>query len=353
MPQVLVPKTGVLLVNVGSPKQPTAWQVAKYLFYFLNDYRILRLPRVLRFLLVTLVIVPFRSFASAKKYRSIWTKDGSPLVSHSLRCKKLLQDKLGEEFDVQIVLAYNPDHTATKALNQLFKHPVKKLLVVPLFPQSASATTSSAILHVYNSLQKYWLQVPTTSLTSFYSNPFFIDAWANLIKKTLENQSIEFILFSYHGLPVDHVRNNVPLRHESKPACGQAPDCCLQIGPSNSGCYRAQCIATTRLIVERLALLGVQIPHVSSFQSRLGRGEWLQPYSQNTLIQIHQKGLRRLAVVCPSFVADCLETLEEVGIEMRETWMEMGGESFVLVPSLNTNEAWIDGLKILVEQNAG
>jgi protoporphyrin/coproporphyrin ferrochelatase len=322
-------KTGVLLINTGSPDAPTPKAVGKYLKEFLSDPRVIDIPALWRWLLVWL-IVPRRSHTSAKAYAKIWTT-GSPLIAHSRAVEQKVAALLGSKYIVKIGMRYGQPSIA-QALEEL--QTVKELIVLPLFPQYASAATGSAVEEVYKHLNQLWNIPPVKVLGAFYDNADFITA----VSDNLRNAApYDFVLFSYHGLPERHVKKSETL-HCNR----QLP--CPSIGPQNAFCYRAQCFATTQRIAKTLQLNHYQV----AFQSRLGRTPWIKPYTDKVLPELYQQGFRRLAVVCPSFVADCLETLEEVGMRLQTQWLQLGGESLKLVPCVNDHPQWIQGIVSMV-----
>lgn len=326
-------KTGILLINLGTPDHCDRKSVYRYLTEFLNDPRVIDLPAIFRWILVNVLIVPFRSGKAAKAYKQIWTEAGSPLLVHSKALQIALQHKLGAQYQVALGMRYgNPSiESALATLENC--HTIH---VIPLFPQYSSAATGSAIEKTLNLISKQW-NIPALHVwRDFYDHPAFVLASADLIKQTMSKHAVDVVLFSYHGLPE---------RHISKSACLAACDheqACPAIEFKNQYCYRAQCYATTRAIAAAVGLTEQQ--YRVAFQSRLGRTPWIKPYTDLMLPELIQQGVKNIAVVCPSFVADCLETLEEVNIRLREQWRLLGGESFHYVPCPNDHPVWVDGL---------
>ncbi len=313
-------KTGVLLLNLGTPNQPTAKEVGKYLKQFLTDPRVIELPGILRKILVNYIIVPRRAKQSAEAYSSIWYKNGSPLLVNSINLQNMLQNKLGDDYLCMLGMRYgNP--SIDVAMDNLFANNIDKLIIIPLFPQYASATNGSAIEYVLSILRKKRVILPFNVISDFYQDATYIQALAESIKPYLQ-ENYDRILFSYHGLPA------------------------RQIKGLGKHCYREKCFTTSTLTAEYLGLSAEQWE--ISFQSRLGKLEWIKPYTDDMLIKLAKDNVRRLLVVCPSFVADCLETLEEIGIRASEQWLELGGEQLHLVPCLNDSKYLIASLANMI-----
>jgi ferrochelatase len=324
---------GVLLVNLGTPDSPNVPDVRRYLREFLNDPRVIDINPVGRFLLLNLVILPFRPAKSAAAYRAIWGQ-GSPLLVHSQRLCAGVQETLGSRYVVELGMRYGSP-SIPSALEKLQAKDLEKIVVLPLFPQYSAAATGSAVERVYDVVGKSWNVPAVEVLGDFYDEPAFIDAFAGIARTNITAFRPDYVLFSYHGLPERHMhKSDTTGRH-----CLQRPDCCDAIGPANRHCYRAQCYATTRALVARLGLSPEQ--HGVSFQSRLGRTPWIRPYTDVVLPELARAGKKRLAVMCPAFVADCLETVEEIGIRAKEQWASLGGEDLLLIPSLNAEPAWV------------
>jgi ferrochelatase len=339
----LVPatRTGVLLVNLGTPDSPETGDVRRYLREFLSDPRVVDIHPVGRWLLLNLIILPFRPAKSGHAYKTIWTEAGSPLLTHGRDLTAAVQAALGDRFVVALGMRYgNPSIPA--ALAQLMAADVTRLVVVPLFPQYSSAATGSALDRVYQEVGHGWNVPAVASVAPFYDDPGFIDAFAQVARPKLEGFQPDYVLFSYHGVPERQVEKSDPTGQH----CLRKPDCCARIEHANRYCYRAQCYATTRALAAALGL--APDGHDVSFQSRLGRTPWIKPYTDEVLPALRAQGKRRVAVLCPAFVADCLETLEEIGIRAREDWLKAGGEDLLLVPSLNAHPAWVDAVAALV-----
>ncbi|MCE2390868.1 MAG: ferrochelatase [Proteobacteria bacterium] len=341
-----MPETsGVLLINLGTPEAPTARAVRAYLREFLSDPRVIDTGPLTRAALVQLLIAPFRAPRSARQYRSVWTREGSPLLVHGRALADALAHALGAAYRVELGMRYGRPSLAA-ALERLVEAGVDRIHVVPLFPQYAASSTGSALQRVFEAAGGLWNVPPLDILPDFYDHPGFIAALAAVTRPVLENGRFDHLLLSYHGLPERQIRKSAP----ADPLCLTDPDCCLQLRPASRRCYRAQAFATSRALAREL---GLERERWSvSFQSRLGRTPWIRPFTDHVLPELAGRGVRRLAVACPSFVADCLETLEEIGIRARLQWREAGGESLELVPCVNAHPAWVDTLARMLRSRA-
>lgn len=333
-------KKGILLINLGTPDSCEPKDVKRYLHEFLNDPRVIDLPFLLRKLLVNAIILPFRYKKSAAAYQKIWDAAGSPLLVNSEKLKIALANYLGSEYQVELGMRYG--HPSISSALEKLKD-VNSLQVVPLFPQYSSAATGSALEELFKDVAKSWNVPAMEVINEFYADEGFIRAYADTIQQNIQDKDIDLILFSYHGLPE---------RHITKSAC--LADCdhlhaCPAISNANLYCYRAQCYVTSRLLAQQLGLNANQ--YAVSFQSRLGRTPWIKPYTDLLLPELIQKNVKNIAVVCPSFVADCLETLEEVDMRAREQWQQLGGKDFVFVPCLNDSPLWIQALGAWIKPN--
>lgn len=333
-------RTGVLLVNLGTPNSPSTADVRTYLSEFLNDPRVIDIPMILRKLLVNLIIVPFRSPKSAKIYQKLWTKDGSPLLIHGNAVKEKLQQSLSNEYEVFLAMRYqNPSLDTVLAVMQ--KRNFDKVIVLPLFPQYASSSTGSALEKVMQIISKWYVIPELKFISQYYNAPGYIQAFAERGKQ-YNLVDYDHILFSYHGLPVrqvDKVYGDSPCSEHH---------CEDHIDDDNKFCYKATCYETTRLIAQQLNLTTAQ--YSVAFQSRLDK-KWLEPFSDKVVIQKAKEGAKKMLVFSPAFVADCLETTIEIGEEYNELFKEHGGEKVQLVESLNAHPIWINTLKELVEKN--
>ncbi|MCB9307348.1 MAG: ferrochelatase [Lewinellaceae bacterium] len=323
--------TGILIVNLGTPDAPTRGAVYRYLKQFLLDPRVIDINPVARNLLVRGIIAPFRSGKSAEAYRQLWTENGSPLKYYGERLVEQVQQLLGNRYAVQLAMRYqNP--SIGSAIDKLMQAKVKKIRVFTLFPQYASATTGSVheeVMRIFSGRQI----VPDLEFISAYPT------WAPMIELFAGNArkfnlpEYDHILFSYHGLPQRQLRKADAFHH-----CLQSEDCCRTLTPTNQFCYSAQCYATTGAIAERLSLAPER--YTVSFQSRLGRDPWTQPYTVRVIENLARGGAKKLLVFCPAFTADCLETTIEIGEEYREDFLKWGGERLDLVESLNDRPEW-------------
>ncbi len=335
--------TGLLLCNLGTPDEPTPGAVRRYLREFLSDPRVLDMPALGRWLLLHAIILPFRSSKSAAAYRKIWTRRGSPLLWHSEDLVAALRDRLGPDWMVELGMRYQRPSLAA-ALDRLCAAGVERIVVLPLYPQLAASSTGSTLAEVMRLAGKRWSPPLLSMVGPFFDDPGFVAAFAAQGAPYLEREKPEVVLFSFHGLPERQVRKS----DRSGKHCLSSASCCASMGPVNCDCYRAQCFATAAAIAERLAL-PADTWRVS-FQSRLGRTRWIEPYTDGVIGQLAVEGKKRLLVFCPAFVADCLETLEEIGIRGREQFLAAGGEALTLVPSLNATPAWVEALAALVRR---
>jgi protoporphyrin/coproporphyrin ferrochelatase len=326
---------GILLVNLGSPNSPAVPDVRRYLREFLMDKRVLDAPWPVRFFVVHALILPSRPRQSAEAYHAVWTPEGAPLITTSRRAQALLQQRIN--VPVELAMRYqNP--SVPHALRQLAQRGVRELLLIPLFPHYAMSSYETAVEHVRNSLRHLAPHIQLTVQAPFYNSPSYVAALAATAQPFLQ-QPYDHLLFSYHGIPERHLRKSDPTHAH----CLASPNCCEPPHPAHSTCYRAQCLATTRAFVRLTPVHS----HSVAFQSRLGREPWLTPYTDQELVRLARNGVRRLLVICPAFVADCLETLEEIGIRGRETFLQAGGTEFHLIPCLNDHPAWIKTLEAM------
>lgn len=331
-------KTAVLLVNLGTPNSPAPKDVYKYLIEFLTDGRVITKPWGIRQLLVRGLIVPLRYRQSAKSYSEIWLKEGSPLMVHSKNIKKLLQENLGSEYIVELAMRYqNP--AIKNVIQNIMKNKVDHLIVVPLFPQYASATTGSVHEEILKIISSFQVIPKLTLVNNFATNPLYIETVAD-IASTYKLASYDHYLFSFHGLPTSHLT-------KANPTCMQSKECCKATCATNQGCYKAECLATAHAIAAKLQL--DPSSYSISFQSRLGRDPWIEPFTINTIKNLRKKGAKRVLVFCPSFVSDCLETIHEIGIEYADEFIKEGGEALHYVRSLNDHPKWITALRSIVE----
>jgi ferrochelatase len=340
------PKTGLLLINLGTPDSPTAGAVRSYLREFLMDPRVVDLPALGRWLLVHLVILPFRPRKSAEAYAKIWTPQGSPLLVHGEALAAKVADRLGAGAEVALGMRYgNP--SIGSALARLRSKEVDRLVVFPLYPQNSGATTGSTLDKLRAETSGHWAPEKVRIVPPFYDHTAFISALAGLARPVLERAEPERVFFSFHGLPERQIRKADP----SGAHCLERTDCCERITEANRDCYRAQCFATARLLADRLDLPAER--RAVCFQSRLGRTPWIRPYTDELLADAARSGCRRAVILSPAFVADCLETIEELGLRASESWKEHGGESLELVPCLNASDEWADAVVRIAREAAG
>ena len=335
--------TGVLLLQVGTPASPKVSDVRRYLREFLSDPRMLDMPALARALLLNAVILPFRPRKSAEAYREIWTEDGSPLTLHTQALSVGVQEMLGDGYRVTFGMRYGSP-AIEAAVDELVDSNCDRIVVLPLFPQYASASGGSAVAKTFDVLGERWNVPDVTTIGVCYDDPGFLEATADIAGPLLEEFHPDHVLFSYHGLPEKHVRKSDP----SGEWCLAAPSCCDRMTNVNRYCYRAQCFATTRGLASELELSDGSFS--TTFQSRLAGQKWIEPYTDKELPRLYERGVRRLAVLTPSFIADCLETIEEIGIRGRRQWREAGGEDLLLVPCVNSNPVWVSAVADLVRQ---
>lgn len=330
-------KKAVLLVNLGTPDSPHPKDVHKYLIEFLTDERVIDKPWGFRQLLVRGFIVPMRYKQSAKSYKEIWTKEGSPLMVYSRQAKKLLQSALGNEYHVELAMRYQSP-SIESALERVMKEKPAELIVVPLFPQYASATTGSVHQKILELVSKYQVIPKLKMINSFATNPSYIDA----VCETASDYPLDtydHFLFSFHGLPKRHLT-------KANSSCLTSKNCCDTLCSNNQSCYLAECKRSAFLIAEKLGITNYSI----AFQSRLGKEPWIEPFTIDELKKLVDTGHKKVLVFCPSFVADCLETIFEIGVEYKEEFIKHGGERLDYVKSLNDHPKWIDALESLVKK---
>jgi ferrochelatase len=341
------PRTAVLLMNIGTPDAPTTTAVRRYLREFLSDPRVLDMNAIGRALLLHLIILPFRPSKSAAAYQTVWTSEGSPLAVHSHGLCRAVQPLLP---DAQVLVAMRYGNPSLRAaVEEIARRGIERVVLVPLFPQYASASTGSALAEAYRLLGRLPVVPSVSVVPPFFDDEGFIEGVATSVQKTTATTPVEHIVFSYHGLPVHQVQATATAGHR----CGGDDEsrCCEQLHERNASCYRAQCVATTRALAARLGLAPGSFS--TTFQSRLGRARWLLPATEEGLVALARQGKKRLAVVCPSFVADCLETVEEIAVRARELFLAHGGETLVTVPCLNADERWAAVVAGYVRRAAG
>jgi protoporphyrin/coproporphyrin ferrochelatase len=340
-PSLRTAADGVLLVNLGTPDAPRTPEVRRYLREFLSDPRVIDLPAFPRWLLLNLIILPFRPRRSAEAYRKIWMEKGSPLLVYGEELRHAMEERM--HLPVALGMRYGEPSILT-ALAELKRHGVDRIAVVPLYPQTASASSGTVLEKVYAEAGREWNVPDLVAVPVFFDDPGFIASWKAVGMPVLESLKPEHVLFSYHGLPERHIRK----ADDSGAHCLSRPTCCDAMSDVNRNCYRAQCFATSRLLA---AALGIPADgYTVSFQSRLAGDPWIKPYTDILLREFPTRGVKRLVVFCPAFVADCLETLEEIGIRGRESFLAAGGDAFAMVPSLNSHPRWVDTVVDLVRK---
>ncbi|PWT74063.1 MAG: ferrochelatase [Bacteroidetes bacterium] len=329
-------KRGIILMNLGSPDSTEVKDVHRYLMQFLMDKRVIDYPYLFRKVLVGGIIVPFRAGKSAEAYRTIWTKDGSPLVAITRDLQALLQPLVSEP--VEIAMRYgNPSmQTAYKKLLERMPD-MEEVLAIPMYPHYAMSSYETAVEWAREIHRRKKYKFRLAFIKPFYNNPAYIEALSERIRPYVE-KDYDHILFSYHGIPERHLRKtDLTGKH-----CLASATCCENSSIAHQKCYRHQCFETTRLVAKKLGL----DPHKMSisFQSRLGREQWLTPYTDFRLKEMPSEGIKNLLVLCPAFVSDCLETLEEIQIRGKESFFESGGEEFAMIPCLNVQPKWVQTL---------
>ncbi len=335
-------KRGILLMNLGSPDSTDVKDVKRYLDEFLMDGRVIDYPWLFRILLVKGIITPFRSAKSAGAYKTIWTKEGSPLVVLTRQLQKELQQLVKEP--VEIAMRYG-SLTPDKGFDALLKREpaLEEVVAIPLYPHYAMASYETAVEHVKETHNRKKYHFKLNFIKPFFDNPSYINALAENIKPYL-GESYDHILFSYHGIPARHIHRDVP--SVTRGCLALEGTQCVPGARGHTNCYRRQVIATSNLVMQQL-----KIPvgkYSLSFQSRLGKG-WLQPFTDKRLEDMPKESIKKLLILCPAFVSDCLETLEEIEERGKEIFMKAGGESFKMIPCLNVHPKWVDTLKDWVE----
>lgn len=326
-------KKGILLVNLGSPDSPDPKDVKKYLGEFLMDERVIDIPLVARTALVKGIILNTRPKQSAAAYKKIWWDEGSPLIVLSER----LQNKIQQQVEQPVALAMRyGSMTIKKGLQELVDKGVEEVLLFPLYPQFAMATTETIIVLAEELRQEFFPNLKIESVPAFYNKPDYIEVLSNSIKGHLEGKNYEHLLFSYHGVPERHIRKS----DVTKSHCKIDGSCCVTPSKAHEFCYRHQCLEVTRLVAEKLQLQ--EGTYSTSFQSRLGFDPWLQPYTDRTIERLGKQGIKNMAIVTPAFVSDCLETLEEIAMEGEEIFHEVGGKTFTTIPCLNDDQEFVD-----------
>jgi protoporphyrin/coproporphyrin ferrochelatase len=310
-------KNGLLIINLGTPDAPTPKALRRYLKPFLSDPRVMDINPLLRWLLVYVVILPFRAPQSAKAYKKIWTREGSPLMVHTQKLRDQISQGLKGEWIVEMGMRCGNPSIET-GLKRLMQQGADRITILPLYPQYASATTGTTIEEVYRVTSPLWNLPSIRIIPPFYDQPGFIQTHVQIAKDHLSHFRQDHLLFSFHGLPKKHIEKSKGLA---------------------AYCYESQCTHTAKVIAQGLGLKKER--YSLAFQSRLGRSPWIQPYTDEEIVRLGQSGVKRLAVMMPSFVADCLETLEEIGLRGKELALSHGVEEFELIPTLNAHPEWV------------
>jgi len=330
---------GILLVNLGSPKSTRVEDVKEYLDEFLMDEKVIDYRWFFRSLLVQGIILRTRPAKSAEAYKTVWTDEGSPLIVITKQIQQKLQKLV--DIPVEIGMRYS-EPSIESGIRSLTEKGVKEIVLFPLYPQYAMSTTETVVDKAEEVRKKHFPNVRISYVQPFYNRDIYIDCLAESIREKLP-ENYDALQFSYHGVPERHIYKTDPTN-----TCN-LNDCCSRAeNPSHQFCYRHQCYKTTELVTEKL-----NIPRektVVSFQSRLGKDKWMEPYTDETLDALPKKGVKNLAIVCPAFVSDCLETLEEISVEGRDEFLHAGGENFHYIPCLNDEDRWIEVVKTLCEE---
>jgi len=336
-------KQGVLLINLGSPDSTSVRDVRKYLGEFLMDKRVLDAPYLIRWCIVNLAILPSRPQQSAEAYKKIWTTEGSPLVVTSKNVQRDLQQRMGDKVPVALAMRYQSP-SIEQAIQTLQSQGVRDLLVIPLFPHYAMSSFETAYVRAEEVAAKNAPEMKLKIVGPYYNDPGYIAALVASASNFLKTD-YDHLLFSFHGLPERHLR----IADTTGAHCLKSPNCCETPSRAHNTCYRAQCFATVRAFVA-----AARVPegkYSTAFQSRLGRDPWLKPYTDFEIERLAKSGVKKMLVICPAFVSDCLETLEEIAMRGREIFIEAGGVELNLIPCLNEDLAWLEALEKLVRRN--
>jgi ferrochelatase len=337
-------RIGVLLVNLGTPDSTETADVRRYLRQFLMDRRVIDIPYLSRWFLVNCIIAPFRAPKSAAVYKKVWLPEGSPLKVYGYSVEKKLQKELGDQFVVKLGMRYqNP---SIESALEVFKNSrdIGRIIVIPFFPQYASATTGSVHEEVMRVVNQWQIIPDIRFINSFYDHPGIIEGFAASAGAQLSATEYDHFVFSYHGLPERQLGKAYVNGHDC-----EKEGCRMGVSANNQHCYLAQCYATTELIAQKLSLPRECVS--TCFQSRLGKDPWIQPYTEDTVKRLAADGVKKVLAFSPAFVADCLETTEEVGEEYKEMFLEHGGEQWDLVASLNDTDIWIKTLMDIIDNN--
>ncbi|HEY4108353.1 ferrochelatase [Puia sp.] len=328
-------KRAILLMNLGSPDSISTGDLHTYLTEFLMDKRVIDYPWLFRKILVSGLIVPFRAKKSAEAYETIWTKEGSPLIVLTRQLQAALQQLVAEP--VEIAMRYGHPSMEEAYQRLLQREPqLEEVIAIPLYPHYAMASYETAVEYAQEIHRRKKYSFRLTFIKPFYNDSHYLQALSEHIRPWLK-QPYDHILFSYHGVPGRHIRKSDPTGNH----CLQSAGCCDTASPAHATCYRHQCFSTTREIVRLLNI--PEGKYSNSFQSRLGKG-WLQPFTDIRLEEMPKEGIKKLLILCPAFVSDCLETLEEIAMRGKETFLGAGGEEYAMIPCLNVDSRWVDAL---------
>ena len=329
-------KTGVLLINLGTPKSPSVKDVGVFLFEFLNDERVIDLPWLLRKILVNIIIVPFRMFSSSKEYKKLWTSEGSPLKFHSDQLLNEVQKKLPDSYTVHLAMRYQKP-SIKKVLEEMKKEQYDEIIVLPLYPQYAASSSGTAIQEVMKYIAKWWAIPKLTFISEFHEDEGYLES---ILERSNEFNLSEYdhILFSFHGLPTRHIS-----KLNIKTCLANSCEC----KSNNRYCYKSNCIATTQSLADKMDLDSSK--YSICFQSRLNN-KWLTPFADKEVIKLAKSGAKNILVFSPAFVADCLETTIEIGEEFKDLFIENGGTKLDLVPSLNSEKRCVKAISDLIQK---
>lgn len=329
-------RKAIVLVNIGTPKSYKIEDIKTYLDEFLMDPYVLQMPTFFRRILVS-GITRIRPTRTVAKYKSIWTDQGSPLLLESNRFASDLQ-KMMPDYKIVVAMRYS-EPSFLSVLQRLQDEKIEEIILAPMYPQYAESTTASSQAHFKNTLKKLNYTPRVQVLKPFFDEASFVDSWCEVYQETLKNKSVDFVLFSYHGLPERHIKRK-------NKSCLIDEKCCQQKDACEKNCYKAQCLETSRLLAQKMNLQ--EGKWSTSFQSRVGLTKWIGPSTIESVEKLAQSGTKKMAVMCPSFVVDGLETLEEINQEIRKHFLEHGGEEFIYIPCINNNKTWLAGFEKLV-----
>jgi ferrochelatase len=333
-------KKGVLLINLGSPDSTAVSDVRKYLREFLMDERVLDVPFLIRWCVVNLAILPTRPKQSAEAYEEVWLPEGSPLVVTSRHVQQELQRRVGDDLVVELAMRYQHP-SIESAITNLKAQGVSEVLLFPLFPHYAMSSFETAVVRAQELAVVIAPEIRLSVVKPYYNHPDYIDALVASAEPYLQEE-YNHLLFSFHGLPERHLKKSDPTGVH----CLVAPECCTVPSAAHATCYRAQCYATVRDFVEKSRIPANK--YSVAFQSRLGSDPWLKPYTDYELTRLAKEGVQKMLVICPAFVSDCLETLEEIAMRGKETFLEAGGEDLKLIPCMNEHPQWLEALEKII-----